>query len=134
MSGRNILWASVVGGSLMSGMGELCAQGSYSGEPQPIRQTSTTATAPRQGKMLAVVNGELITSADLDLALRQAGPSPVALTEAQVKQMKMEMFRLLIDAALMRQFVTKYAPPASDADIARKLAELEDGLKKQGKT
>src|SRR4051794_15088532 len=112
MSGTKWLCSGVIGSTLVCG--GLHGQESASPGALPVRNAATATTAP--AKALAVVNGETITTADLEQALKQTGPSPVALTEAQTKQMKMELFRMLLDAALMRQFLTKYAPPASDAD------------------
>lgn len=138
MNLRNKFCHSLLGGAILTVSANLAfAQGPVPVESsQPIRRASATAptTTAVAARPLAVVNGEVVSTADLEVALRQAGPTPVALTEAQTKQMKMDFLRMLIDAALMRQFLAKYAPPATPADIDAKLVELEDGLKKQGKS
>src|SRR5438067_2429172 len=112
MDGRKWQWQALVGGVVLAcGAPGLLAQGPVPVAPQASREATpavpATASATTAARPLAVVNGEVITSADLEMALKQAGPSPVALTEVQVKQMKLEYLRLLMDAALMRQFLTK---------------------------
>src|SRR5581483_591409 len=85
-------------------------------------------------KPVAVVNGEAITATDLELAMKQAGPVPVQLPEVRKRQMQFELLGLMIDEALMRQFLAKNAPPVTGAEIDRRLADLAEGLKKQGKS
>src|SRR5262245_36009500 len=129
MSRQNkLLWKLLGTLAVASIPAAACAQDRASAE-QPA-----APTAEKAPKTLAVVNGEVISTADLEVALQQAGPSPVALTESQSKQMKMDILRLLIDAALMRQFLAKNAPPASAAEISQKLAQFTEELKKQNKT
>jgi parvulin-like peptidyl-prolyl isomerase len=116
MSGRRWLGCVLAGGLALA-----CVAGSLSAQlfgPKP----------------LAVVNGEPISVADVDAAIKQMGPVAVQLPEARLRQMRMQMVGLLIDDALMRQFLTKNAPPVSTAEIDRKVAEIVEGLKKEGKT
>ncbi len=82
----------------------------------------------------AVVNGEVITQADLDAAVRQAGPSPVQLPEDRRRQYQMEALYSLIDQALMRQYLARNARPIDPTEVNRKIAEMETLLRKQGKT
>jgi peptidyl-prolyl cis-trans isomerase C len=100
-----------------------------------------TGTVPAQGlvnavkgKPPAVVNGEVISAADLEGALKQLPPMPVQLTADKRKQIQYEALGLLIEEALMKQFLRKNAPPATEADVTKRLNELIEGLKKQGKT
>lgn len=86
------------------------------------------------GKPPAVVNGETITQADLEQALRQGGPTPVSLTEAQKRQYQMQALYFLIDQVLMRQYLARNAKPVDMAEVGRKIGEMEAALKKQGKT
>jgi peptidyl-prolyl cis-trans isomerase C len=81
-----------------------------------------------------VVNGEVISAADLEAAMRQAGPTPMQVPEAARRQYQMQALFLLIDQALMRQFLAKNARPADPPEVNRKLAEMETLLRKQGKT
>jgi peptidyl-prolyl cis-trans isomerase C len=97
---------------------------------------SAPAQAPpaAKGKPPAVVNGEVITAIDVEAALKQLPPSPVQLTEEKRRQMQFEAVSMLIDEVLMKQFLRKNAPPASKGDVDKRLADLADALKKQGKT
>jgi len=87
-----------------------------------------------KGKPPAVVNGETISAADLEGALKQLPPMPVQLTSEKRKQIQYEALGMLIDEALMKQFLRKNAPPATEADVNKRMSELIDGLKKQNKT
>jgi parvulin-like peptidyl-prolyl isomerase len=98
-------------------------------------QDRGTAKAPAAAaKPPAIVNGQVITWAELEATLRQAGPTPVQLPEADRKQARMQALAFLIDQALMGQFLDKNAKPISAAEVDHKLAEMEAGLRKQGKT
>jgi peptidyl-prolyl cis-trans isomerase C len=96
---------------------------------------SMLAQQPAGGpKPPAVVNGEPITQADLDAALRAGGPIPMQLTEVQRKQRQMQVLGGLIEQALMRQFLARNNVPVDTNEINRQLGEMAAGLKKQGKT
>ena len=85
-------------------------------------------------KAVAVVNAEVITLGDLETVLKLSGPEPVQLPEAQRRQHRMEALGMLIDEALMRQFLAKNGPAVPPAEVDKRLKELEAGLKKQGKS
>jgi peptidyl-prolyl cis-trans isomerase C len=89
---------------------------------------------PAGSKPAAVVNGEPIPVADLENALRQAGPALAHLTEAERKQLPMQALGMLIDKAIMRQFLARNHAPVDANEVNLKLAELQDALAKQGKT
>jgi peptidyl-prolyl cis-trans isomerase C len=82
----------------------------------------------------AVVNGVAISMAEVQAILALAEPAPLAPTESQRRQRHVEALGLLIDNVLMRQFLAKHTAPVPPAEVARRLAEMEAGLKKQGKT
>ncbi len=86
------------------------------------------------GKAPAIVNGEVITQADLEAALRVAGPTPVQLPEAQRKMFHAQVLGALIDQALMRQFLARNNVPVDVNEVNRKLAETDALLRKQGKS
>jgi parvulin-like peptidyl-prolyl isomerase len=95
----------------------------------------TTAQSLSGGsKPAAVVNGEVITRADLDAALRQAGPAMAHLTEAERKQLPMKALGVLIDQALLRQFLTRNHVQVDAGEVNLKMAELEHALAGQGQT
>jgi peptidyl-prolyl cis-trans isomerase C len=86
------------------------------------------------GKAPAVVNGQQITRAELDEAMKQAGPTPMQMPEAQKRQVQMQALAFLIDQALIKQFLDKNARPVNPGEVDKKIAEMEAGLRKQGKT
>jgi peptidyl-prolyl cis-trans isomerase C len=95
------------------------------------------AAAPRPAaaaKPAAVVNGEAVSAAELQALLQLSGPTAVQLPEAQRRQRQMEALSLLIDNLLMRQFLAKNTAPVPGAEVDKRLAEFEAGLKEQGKT
>jgi parvulin-like peptidyl-prolyl isomerase len=101
----------------------------------PAKPATPAPAAPAApAKPPATVNGEVITKADLDLALKAGGPLPMQLTDDQRRQMQMDVLGDLIDRALMRQFVAKNTPPADPKDVGARLASYEAELKKQNKT
>ena len=92
-----------------------------------LAQTPTQPTRPP----VAVVNGIEISRAELEAAIRAAGPVAVPLTEAQSRQRQSEALAMLIDNLLMRQFLEKNTPPVSAEEVRRRLDEMEAGLNKQ---
>jgi peptidyl-prolyl cis-trans isomerase C len=85
-------------------------------------------------KAAALVNGEAIPMAELEGALRLAGPTPQQMPEAQQRQLREATLNMLIDQKLWEQFMAKNGPAFNPAEVDAKLAELEAGLKKQGKS
>jgi parvulin-like peptidyl-prolyl isomerase len=85
-------------------------------------------------KVAAVVNGVPINVADVDAAVKMSGPMPANLPDAQRQQRRTEALGMLIDEVLMRQFLEKHTQPVSPAEITKRLADLEIGLKEQGKS
>lgn len=92
------------------------------------------AGAQQSPKPAAVVNGETISFAEVEAWIKSRGPLPTPPTEQTRKQMQAEAVSLLIDDLVMQQFLRKYAPRIEPAEVAKRMAELEDGLKKQDKT
>lgn len=90
-------------------------------------------TPPKPAKPAAVINGEAIPQSDLQ-ALLDARPSPVPLSAEQQKQLRQAAIDMLIDDALMRQFLRKEVQPVAAAEIAKEIDLLKDALKKQKKT
>jgi parvulin-like peptidyl-prolyl isomerase len=118
MSGRKWTFGGLAGAvALAWGVGGLTAQPPAAGSKPP-----------------AVVNGEAISQADLEAALRQAGPTPVQLPEAQRKQLVGQALGYLIDQALMRQFLARNGVAVDANEVNRKVAEMEAALRTQKKT
>jgi peptidyl-prolyl cis-trans isomerase C len=85
-------------------------------------------------KPAAVVNGQPISLADVDAAVKvMNSPSAVQVPKSRRRQMRMDALAMLIDNQLLQQFLRKNAAPADSKEIARHVAELEAALKKDNK-
>ena len=133
MSRRQWILTGAAGAALLAGAAAGTKAQAPAGAPPAVKPAADPAAA---AKPPAVVNGEVVTKADLDDALRQlsGGPNPVQLTEDQRRAQQMQVLGMLIDDKLMRQFLAKNAPPAAPADIEARVAAIEAELKKQNKT
>jgi peptidyl-prolyl cis-trans isomerase C len=96
--------------------------------------TALSQNPAAPAKPVAVVDGMNITMADVEAVLRHAPKSPMPLTDVQKKQMQMEAINALIEDVLMRQFLHKQGPAVDPAEVNKKLAELQESLRKQNKT
>jgi peptidyl-prolyl cis-trans isomerase C len=85
-------------------------------------------------KPVTVVNGVTISPSELEAVLKLAGTEPVHLPESQRRQRQMEALSMLIDNILWHQYLEKNTPPVSPAEVGKRLAEMEAGLKAQGKS
>jgi parvulin-like peptidyl-prolyl isomerase len=81
----------------------------------------------------AVVNGEAIPMVEVEAILSER-PSPIPLTAEQQREMRKAALNMLIDDALMRQYLRKAMPAPSQAEVNKEMAELVDVLQKQKKT
>jgi peptidyl-prolyl cis-trans isomerase C len=99
-----------------------------------ILASAVQGQRPAASKPAAVVNGTPITVDELERALKQTGPTATPLTELQRKQMRQDALSLLVDDLLLEEFLRQNAPSVDPAQLNKHLRELEDGLKKQGKT
>ena len=131
------LVGAVLGAAL--GGAETRGQAARPAASRPIPSTAAAAKgAPRQpippGKVMATINGESITYAQLEPVLKLAGPMPTELSETQLRALHREALDMLIEDLLLQQFLRKYVPPPSAAEVTKKMAELEAGLKSQKKT
>jgi parvulin-like peptidyl-prolyl isomerase len=72
--------------------------------------------------------------AELEAIVKLGGPTPVRLSESARRQRQIEVLSLMIDHLLMHQFLEKNTPPIPPKEIDDKLAEMEKGLKAQGKS
>jgi parvulin-like peptidyl-prolyl isomerase len=90
------------------------------------------AQAPA-AKTAAVVNGENIPMTEVQAILEER-PPPVPLTAEQEKERRKAALNMLVDDALMRQYLRKVIPAPSPAEVNKEMTELLDVLKKQNKT
>jgi peptidyl-prolyl cis-trans isomerase C len=95
---------------------------------------ASAAPAQAPAKVAATVNGEVITLAEVDAVLKMRGPTAAPTTELQRKQMQFEALGMLIDDLVLRQFLRQHAPKVEPAEVSKKLAELEQGLRNEKKT
>lgn len=102
----------------------LCASGAIFAQGTDAARTSLAAR----------VNGEEITMAQLEAAVKQVGASAVALPEPLRKQQQQIVLAALIDEALFRQFLKQSAPPLDEKELAARMHDLVEQLKMQNKT
>ncbi len=96
------------------------------------RAPAQAPTAP--AKPAAVVNGEPISLAEVDLVISRQGPTAVQLTDGKLREMRMATLSMLIDSLLQAQYLRQNGPRIAKADLDKALAEYAEGLKKDGKT
>src|SRR6516164_1361558 len=115
------LWtlASLAGAvvfAILGGAGQIQAQGT---SPKPA----------------AVVNGESVSLAEVDTVLKtHSGPSPVEIPAAKKREMRLDVLGMMIDDLLLEQYLRKSGPHVEPAEVNKEIADLEAGLKKQGKS
>jgi parvulin-like peptidyl-prolyl isomerase len=85
-------------------------------------------------KPAAIVNGEPISTLEVDTIVKSRGPTAVKLTQAQEREMQRDAISFLIDQLLLEQFMRKNGPKVDPAEINKQLGELETALKKKNKT
>jgi peptidyl-prolyl cis-trans isomerase C len=103
-------------------------------EPAPTGGVVPVSATATDVKPAAVVNGEAIPMSELEAVLKQAGPSPVSVPEEQRKAGQRQALAILIDDALMHQFLAKYTQKVSPEEVEKKLGELDAGLKKENRS
>ncbi len=85
-------------------------------------------------RVVARVNGEPVTEAEVEQDLAMVIKSRFKLqapTEAQRRELRVEVMHVLIDEALMRQFLEKTGIQVSPPEVEKKLAEVEAHLRKE---
>jgi parvulin-like peptidyl-prolyl isomerase len=83
--------------------------------------------------VVATVNGQTITMAEVDTVLK-ARPLPVEVPKAQKDQMVYQIVGMLIDGHLWEQYLQKNGPRMDKREVDKRMAELEQAVKKAGKT
>jgi parvulin-like peptidyl-prolyl isomerase len=89
---------------------------------------------PAAEKVVATVNGEAITLAEVDAALAQLPASGPPLSPIQQRQRRSEVLPILIDDLLVRQFLKQHGPNVEPAEVERQVAGLAASLKTQSKS
>ena len=103
-------------------------------DPAPTGGVVPAAATVTDAKPAAVVNGEAIPMTELEAVLKQAGPSPVSVPEEQRKAAQRQALAILIDDALMHQFLAQSTPKVGPEEVDKKLGELDAGLKKENRS
>jgi peptidyl-prolyl cis-trans isomerase C len=93
-----------------------------------------TQPAPAGTQVLAVVNGENITQADMDALLKACNGAPAGASDIQRDQQRMHALYMLVDQRLMSQFLARHARPIDPGEIDKKLADISKAVLQQGKT
>jgi peptidyl-prolyl cis-trans isomerase C len=97
----------------------------------PPKAPATPVAAPQQAaRPAALVNGEPIPMSEVMAVLSQQPPSTTPLTEMQKREMQQSAVNMLIENALMHQFLKKNAPAAPAAEIEKEIADLKAHLAK----
>jgi parvulin-like peptidyl-prolyl isomerase len=136
---RQAIWAMLAGAAILSATASTHAQ-----PPQFPKTPATPAVGGAASAQIipvsftnestaATVNGEKILVAEVKKILDQR-PVAVTLTEEQKKQMRQAAVEVLVEDALMRQYLSKNTQPIAQAEFNKEVQELQDALKKQSKT
>ncbi len=85
-------------------------------------------------QVAATVNGEKILVGEVRKILDVRPPSVIVLTESQKKDSRQAALEVLIEDALMRQYLGKQVTQVSQADFDKEFKELSDALVKLKKS
>jgi parvulin-like peptidyl-prolyl isomerase len=129
--GRNLLGLAL----WLSCIAAAGAQGSAKPPAKPETYVSpVSANIPAAtDKPAALVNGEMISMAEVK-SLIESRPYPNAMSAEVVSQYRQAAIDMLVDDMLVRQFLSKYAPKITQAELAKEMQNLQETLKKQKKT
>ena len=128
MSRRKWILAGLAGAAVLAGSAaRVNAQATAA---PPARPAAPAAAA----KPPAVVNGEIVTRAELDDALKQVGQSPTPLTDDQRRAQQVQVLGFLVDNMLLHQFLAKNAPAVTPAEVDARVTAITAELKKDNKT
>jgi len=95
---------------------------------------SGTLCAQFGGKPVAVVNGEAIPRSELDAVMKLRPKAVTPLTAAQERTIADQIVNIMVEDALLRQFLARSVPAANAADVDKQYAALIEGLKAQKRT
>jgi parvulin-like peptidyl-prolyl isomerase len=97
--------------------------------PAPTVSAQIIPVSMSSEHVAASVNGEKILVGEVKKILDQR-PYPMSLTEDQKKQVRQAALDILIEDAVMRQYLSKQVPQVSQADYTKEMKEFEEALKK----
>jgi peptidyl-prolyl cis-trans isomerase SurA len=94
--------------------------------PAAAQLPSQTQVAPQGNRIVAVVNGDVVSRADIVGRARLfALNAGIAVAPEMLERLTPQMVRLLVDERLRQQEVQRRRLPVTDAEIAEAVAELE---------
>ena len=99
-----------------------------------VAQGQPPAKPAEGAKVAAMVNGIPITMTEVEAAARMAGPVPPNLANDQLQMRMVQGLGMIIDNMLMKQFLEKYTAPINPAEVDKRIADIEAGLKEQRKS
>jgi parvulin-like peptidyl-prolyl isomerase len=94
----------------------------------------TSAAAQQAPRPAAMVDGNAITMAEVEAVIKQGGPTAKMLTEAQRRDLQHDVLDALINDVLFRQLMRRVGPRIEVAEVDRRIAEVAEAMKKEGKT
>src|SRR5438309_7240921 len=103
--------------------------------PPPNIQLPQAPVMPTQPA--AQVNGEVITLKEVDdyvALMKRALPPNKQVSDAEVKQLRLEAAMMLMDNRLVEQFLRQNAPPVTQQQADAWVAKLEAALQKDNQT
>ena len=100
----------------------------------PAQAPAAPARPAAPVKPVAVVNGEPIPLAQLEVVLARDGPKAVQLPEARLREMRMATLGTLIDELLLVQYLRQNGPRVDPAEVDKALAEIAQRQAKEKKT
>lgn len=94
--------------------------------PAPVLAQAATAAGQQVNRIVAVINGDIVTQADVDGRRRLfALNAGLNITPEVLQRLTPQVTRLLVDERLRVQEVQRRRIPVVDTDIATAVAELE---------
>jgi peptidyl-prolyl cis-trans isomerase C len=99
----------------------------------PAQPPAPAPVAPPAPAVAATVNGETVSLAEVDAALKRSFPL-TTFTVAQRRQMRTEAVADLVDDLLVRQFLRKNGPKLEPGEIDAQLKAFGEQLRKNGKS
>lgn len=110
--------------------------GSSTAQPRSPEAKSANVHFDDQLKpaIAVVVNGEPISLAEVESATKQRLLMARQATDAQRRQMQMEVMDRLIDERLLQQYLRTHGPRVDEAEVQRRMTQLETDLKARGRS
>ena len=107
-------------------LGAVTASLAAAAGPAAAQLPSQSQVAPQGNRIVAVVNGDVVSQADVVGRARLfALNAGIAVAPEMLERLTPQMVRLLVDERLRQQEVQRRRLPVTDAEVAEAVAELE---------